>query len=138
MNPDPSVSERAVLAIVPRRKAVHLLVRCPSCASVYAHVLPTVGGLPVGECRCPDCTCAWILTPEAMRRVVDRHWPAESADDVAVRTREAVARARVWATMLDVQAALRYEGVDLAEGWVAGALPHFLWERHRVAEHNDA
>ncbi|MEZ4701576.1 MAG: hypothetical protein R2834_14660 [Rhodothermales bacterium] len=128
--------EAAILGIEPRHHAAYLIVRCAACRAVYAALLPTVAGLPVGACACTACGHDWAVRPAEIAAALDRHWPEEPVETVADRADRARGLARTWSATPEAREALTYEGVALAELLEDGSYPYFMWALHR--ERGDA
>ncbi len=105
---------------------------------MYAALLPTVAGLPVGACTCATCGNGWRVTPADIAAALDRHWSEEPRDVVAARAAAAREEARSWAAHPEARAVLTYEGVPLAELLEEGSFPYFMWALHRREAKGDA
>lgn len=130
--------EATILGIEPRRHAAYLIVRCVACQAVYAALLPTVAGMPVGDCSCATCGRIWRVTPAEIEAALDRHWPEEPRETVAARAGAARREASIWAAHPEARAVLTYEGVPLADLLEEGSFPYFMWALHRREARGDA
>lgn len=128
-----SAPEAAILGLVPRRRGIYLLVRCPACREVYAAPLPVVAGLPVGQCRCSACSHILTVDPPSFQQAIDRYWPDEPVEVVSTLAEAARAEAEAWARGSLVRETLRYDGLELAPLLEDAVFPYALWAHYHTS-----